>query len=346
MEAASEAAGLDRRRKAAMIVQLMLADGQKVALSRLPEEAQVSLTRELARLRIVDRETLNAVAEEFAQALESVGLAASGDVDRVLAALEGQLSQGALARLRREVDLARGVDPWVRLAGLPADDLATMMQREGVEIAAVALSKLPARIAAETLTCLPGERARRITYAVQQTAGILPDAVARIGRALAAEYASDDDPAFAARPEARVGAILNSSRPATREEVLDSLDRTDATFAGQVRREIFTFANIHERLRALDIPRAIRGIENADLVAALSHALARGNESERAANFMLANMSQRLAATLRDEIADQGPVTRREGERAQDAIISTIRERVDGGELAFVTEDEEEEEDA
>ena len=28
----------------------------------------------------------------------------------------------------------------------------------------------------------------------------------------------------------------------------------------------------------------------------------------------------------------------------RDAIISTIRERVDGGELAFVTEDEEEEE--
>lgn len=334
--------GLDRRRKAAMIVQLMLEDGQKLALSRLPEEAQISLTHELARLRLVDRDTLNAVAEEFANALEAVGLAASGDVDRVLAALEGQLSQGALVRLRREMADIRRRDPWARLADLPPEDLAVMMQREGAEVAAVALSKLPAKRAAETLTLLPGDRARRITYAMQQTAGILPDAVARIGQALAAEYADDEDPAFPARPEARVGAILNSSRPATREQVLESLDSVDAEFAGQVRREIFTFANLHERIRALDIPRALRGIDNAELVAALSHAFARGGDDEQAANFALANMSQRLASALRDEITDRGPVARREGERAQDAIIATIRDRIDAGEFDFVSDEDEE----
>ncbi|MBW7920609.1 MAG: flagellar motor switch protein FliG [Rubellimicrobium sp.] len=325
-----------------MIVQLLIADGQKVALSRLPEEVQMNLARELAGLRLVDRETLNAVAAEFADAIESVGLAAAGDVDTVLGALDGQLSQGALARLQREAALARGIDPWARLAALPPSELAAMMQREGVEIAAVALSKLPARHAAETLTHLPGERARRITYAMQETAAIRPEAVARIGRALAAVYADDTDPAFAARPEARVGAILNSTRPATREQVLDSLDRTDAAFAGQVRREIFTFANLHDRIRAADIPRAVKGIDNADMIAALGHALACGGGEERAATFILANISQRLAATLRDEIADRGPVPRRDGERAQDAIITTIRDRIDSGEIAFVTPDEDE----
>lgn len=68
----------DRRRKAAMVVQLMLADGQKMPLSRLPEDVQVNLTRELAALRLVDRDTLHAVAEEFLHALESVGLAEIG----------------------------------------------------------------------------------------------------------------------------------------------------------------------------------------------------------------------------------------------------------------------------
>lgn len=328
-----------------MIVQLLLSDGQDIALSRLPEDAQVRLTRELARLRLIDRETLHEVAEEFARAIESVGLTAAGDVDGVLAALEGRLSQGALQRLRREAALARGIDPWTRVAELPAPELAAMMQREGVEIAAVALSKLPARRAADTLTLLPGERARRITYAMQETADILPATVARIGAALAEEYAGERDPAFPARPEVRVGAILNSSRSATREQVLDSLENTDATFAGQVRREIFTFANLHERIGPLDIPRATRGIDNGELVAALSHAFARSGDEEQAANFILANMSQRLAGTLRDEITDRGPVPRREGERAQDAVITLIRERVESGEISFVTVDEEEEED-
>ena len=333
-----------RRRKAAMVVQMLLADGQKLALSRLPEETQLALSRELAGLRLVDRETLHEVAEEFAREIESIGLAAPGDLDGVLATLDGQLSPAALARLRQEAAQARGIDPWARLAALPGPGLAALLNREGVEIAAVALSKLPAARAAEALTLVPGDRARRITYAMRQTAGILPATVARIGRALAADYASDPDPAFPARPEARVGAILNSSRPATRDSVLDSLDRTDADFAGLVRREIFTFANLHERLRAIDIPRAIRGIENAEMTTALAHALARGGEEERAASFILANMSQRLAGALRDAIADHGPIRRRDGEGAQERVLAAIRERVDSGEITLETGEEDGEE--
>lgn len=105
---------LDRRRKAAMVVQLLVADGQKIALSRLPEEVQINLTRELAALRLVDRETLHAVAEEFAREIEAVGLTAMGGVEGALAALAGQISPEAQARVRREAAAARGMDPGPR----------------------------------------------------------------------------------------------------------------------------------------------------------------------------------------------------------------------------------------
>ncbi len=340
MDMQTTTSGPDRRRKAAMVVRLLAADGQKLALSHLPEKVQLDLTREMATLRLVDRDTLNAVAEEFAQELESVGLASPGGVDAALAALDGQLSPDVQKRLQREAALARGIDPWDRLAALPAADLARLMQEEGTEIAAIALSKLPVKRAAETLALLPGDRARHITHAMSQTASVLPGTVARIGRALAAQHADDSEPAFPARAEARVGAILNSSRPTTRDSVLDSLDLADAEFAEQVRREIFTFGNIHERIAPLDIPRAIRGIDNGELVAALAHGLARGGDDASAANFILSHMSQRLADTLRDEIADRGPVRRREGEAAQAAILGTIRDRVDTGEISLTLPEE------
>lgn len=337
--------GPDRRRKAAMVVRLLAADGQKLTLSLLPEKVQLDLTREMAALRLVDRDTLNAVAEEFAQELESVAFASPGGVEGALAALDGQLSPDVHKRLHREAALARGIDPWDTLAAVPATDLARLMQDEGTEIAAIALSKLPVKRAAETLALLPGDRARHITYAMSQTSGVLPDTVARIGHALAAQYADDAEPAFPLRAEARVGAILNSSRPATRDSVLDSLDAADAEFAEQVRREIFTFGNIHERIAPLDIPRAIRGIDNGELVAALAHGLARGGDDASAANFILSHMSQRLADALRDEISDRGPIRRSEGEAAQAAIIRVIRERLDTGEIRLSLPDEDEDED-
>lgn len=81
----SAAEGADKRRKAAMVVQLLLGGGHRLALSRLPEDSQIALTHEIAKLRLVDRVTLDAVAAEFAQALEDVGIAQSGGVEATLA---------------------------------------------------------------------------------------------------------------------------------------------------------------------------------------------------------------------------------------------------------------------
>jgi flagellar motor switch protein FliG len=89
---------MNRRRKAAMVVQLLLSDGQALPLSRLPEDAQLDLTRELGRLKSIDRDTLTAVAEEFARDIESVGLTAPDGVAGALSLLSAHLSPGAAAR--------------------------------------------------------------------------------------------------------------------------------------------------------------------------------------------------------------------------------------------------------
>lgn len=331
---------IDRRRKAAMVVQLLLSDGQKIALSRLPEEVQVSLSRELAALRLVDRDTLHAVAEEFAREIEQVGLAAPGGVEGVLAALSGQLSPEAQARLRREAAAARGIDPWSAVTDLSPADLVPLMERESTEVAAVALSKLPVGKAAEVLGLLPGDRARRITYAMSQTADVRPEAVARIGRALATDYGQRPETAFATPPVQRVGAILNSSQAATRDAVLESLAETDAGFAEQVRRAIFTFPDIPARVNRLDVPKVTRGIENADIVAALAAALAAGGAEGEAAEFILSNMSQRMAESLREEIRDRGRVRKADGEKAMGVVVAAIRARADSGEITLVRPEE------
>ncbi len=58
-----------RSRKAAMVVQMLLAGGQRLALSSMHEETHLRLTREIGAMRTVDRATLLQVVAEFTRDL-------------------------------------------------------------------------------------------------------------------------------------------------------------------------------------------------------------------------------------------------------------------------------------
>ncbi len=331
---------IPRRSKAAMIVQMLLADGQRIGLSKLPETAQLDLSRELSRLRLIDKTTLNLVALEFAALLDTVALVPSGGVEGTLAALSDQISPATAARLREETAHTRGADPWAQVLALAPADLVPLMTTESIEVCAIALSKLPVAKAAELLSLLPGDRARRITYAISQTSGVAPDAVARIGAALATEYGTPRATAFAQAPFQRVGAILNSSPAATRDDVLAGLGDTDPAFADKVRKSIFTFLDIPARLAAGDVPKVVRAVEGAVLVTALAAAKGDGGATAEVADFILSNMSKRMAEQLTEEIGEKGRVRKSEGETAQTALISAIREQAETGEITLRTPDE------
>lgn len=332
---------LSRKRKAALIVQLLISDGSKLALNTMPEHVQEDLARELGAIRLVDRDTVNAVATEFADLLDAVGLSAPGNVDAALEALAGQISPHLADKLREQLDNRNGRDPWNRLQNLTSDDIVRILSSESIQIGAVLLSKLPVARAAEVLGLLPGERARRITFAVRQTADIAPDAVLRIGHALVSDYCRTRVTAFAKAPVERVGAILNSSPALTREDVLTGLELSDATFAKDVRKSIFTFEDIPARLRSIHVPGCLRVIDGSDLSTAIAYSLATGGKLEESANFILDCVSQRMAATMREEAAERGTVKVADGEAAMNAVTAAIRGLADDGTITLIDPDTE-----
>lgn len=337
---------LPGRRKAAIIVQMCLAEGVKPPVDLLPEDLQIELTRELGDLSLVDRQTLLTVAEEFANDLECVGLAPPTGLDAALAAMGSHLSPAALTRLRTEAARNRGLDPWAAVLALEPPAIASILRAESVEVAAVLLSKLPVSKAATTLGLLPGDTARRIAHAISRTANILPETVARIGRALAADYCGIPVPAFSHPPVERLGAILNEAQQTTRDDLLDGLVEIDPTFAESVRRAIFTFRHIPHRVRPVDIPKVLRGVDQPKLITALVAANTAGGEERASAEYILANISQRLAQTLREEMGERGRIKRQDGEEAMSAVISAIRSAEQSGEISLIPIEDDEEDDS
>ncbi len=134
---------LSRRAKAAVVVRLLLNEGADIPLEELPEDLQIALTQQMGAMRVVDRDTLNAVVAEFAEELERIALSFPSGIAGALDALDGKISPQTAARLRKEAGVRQFGDPWARLRELGADALLPVLETESIEVAAVMLSKLP-----------------------------------------------------------------------------------------------------------------------------------------------------------------------------------------------------------
>lgn len=331
------AGAMSKKAKAAIVVRLLINEGADIPLEDLPDELQAQLTQQMGAMRMVDRDTLDSVIEEFAQELNRIGLSFSGGIAGALDVLDGKISKQTAARLRKEAGVRQYGDPWVRLREMGPEKLLPVLENESTEVAAVLLSKIDVKRAADLLGKLPGSRARRITYAVSLTSRVTPDAVDRVGLSLAAQLDAEPQCAFENGPVERVGAILNSTTISTRDNVLEGLDETDSGFAERVRRAIFTFGNIPLRIAARDIPRVVRILEQKALVTALAGADAVGMQPS--ADFILENMSGRMADALREEVADRDPAKGAEVEDAMATIVQSIRDLESSGELLLIVND-------
>ncbi len=326
---------LSAREKAAVIVRLLLSEGAPMQITGLPEHMQAALAEQMGQMRLVDRTTLDAVVAEFMDELQQVGLSFPGGIEGTLTMMDGHISTTAANRLRRLAGASSKADPWIRIIALDPERLLPILIEESVEVAAVMLSMLPVPKAADLLGKLPGERARRVAFAVSLTGNVDPETVRRIGLSLAGQLENQPARAFDGDPVNRVGAILNVSPAFTREDVLKGLEETDAAFAEQVRRAIFTFIHIPARLAARDVPKIVRLVEPAALVAALAGST--GDVDKAAATeFILANMSQRMSQSLRDEITERGEVKERDAEMAMNAVITAIRQLEATGEIILI----------
>lgn len=328
---------LSNREKAAIIVRLLLAEGTPLPLAALPEHMQAALTEQMAAMRLVDRATMEAVVEEFVGQLESVGLSFPGGLEGALSMLDGHISPSAATRLRRLAGASGKVDPWERIIPLPADRLLPVLEDEAVEVGAVLLSKLPVSKAADLLGKLAGDKARRVAHAVSLTGNIDPDTVRRIGVSLAAQLDAQPPKAFEAGPEERVGAILNVSSASVRDALLDGLGAEDAAFAEKVRKAIFTFGHIPARVAPRDVPKVVRMVDQPVLVTALVGAT---GQLAPVAEFILSNMSQRMAQGLREEMATKGKVREKDAEAAHNAVVDAVRNLEAQGEIRLILEDE------
>ncbi len=319
--------------KSAIIVRAVLAQGADIALTDLPHHMQAELAQTLGRMRLVDRATMNAVVEDFLDTLDQIGLSFPENLEAALSMLGDKLDASATRRLRA---ISRGGnldDAWMVLE--LADDalILSMLTRESQGVGAILLSKLSTDKAARLLMQLDADLARDLALGIARTEDIAPAAVAQIGKTLAEEITTRPQRAFPDPPTKRIGNILNSSDPDMREGLLAQLEISDAQFARDVRKAIFTFQDIAARLDPRDVPLVIRDVDMADLMTLIA---ANKEADLPSLRLLLDNMSKRLVAGLQDDAAAQPPPSDAATAAASSRIAGFVRALVDAEKIQLL----------
>ena len=168
-----------------------------------------------------------------------------------------------------------------------------------------------------------------VMFRIARMEKVSPDMISLVERAIGSEADMQFSQGMSSvgGPQA-VAAILNLVSSSLEKEVLDLVAERDASLSDQIKNLMFVF----EDLSALDdksLQRLLREVDVKQLALALKAA------SPTLKDKILATMSQRAVAGLKEEIEFLGPVKMRDVEAAQTDIVSKVRALEESGEIVL-----------
>jgi flagellar motor switch protein FliG len=202
---------------------------------------------------------------------------------------------------------------------LDADMAAQVLANEPLQVGAILLALLAPDVAADALDRIDEAKQADLLFRTAKLTQIPAQAVAALEAVLASLSAK-----AAAKPAVRGGGrndaakIVNKMKKQSGERVLRSVKKRDRQMGQDIEDEMFVFENLLE-LDAKGLGTLMRAVDGGTLALALKGA------SDTLADRILGTMSARAAQTVRDEMADSGPVKRAEVEDAQREIVAQAR---------------------
>ena len=314
--------------EAAAILLMMLGDDEAAEiLSHLePYEVQ-HLGSAMFNVADVTEEEVASVFETFVSRTKARTTIGFGAAPRIRAVMEH-----ALGAERAETVLAR-ITPPTRsraldaLRWMDAKTIAALVGHEHPQIAALVIAHLEAPIAADVLQLLPAELQPDVIYRVAKLESVTADALEELEKVLVREVARiSSSPSTVRGGASEAAKIMNNMRPGTDQRIMRSLGKVDRQLAQKIEDEMFIFDNLME-LDDKNLGVLLRNVENDVLVVALKGA------DEKLREKMFGCMSSRAADSIRDEIAERGPMRLTEVHEAQKEVLSITRRLADAGTL-------------
>jgi len=323
--------------KAAVLLLSLGPDVATEVMRHLAEDEVRKVVQAVARVRSVDAERLEVVGREFANTLsQNPSLAVDGRefamalLSRAVAAQsEKGASQEAVALAELEQSVIEDTSFAEALAGVPAPGLATLLESEHPQVAALILAHLEPARAAQTIARLPDAMQIDIVERMARIENVPAGLQGEVGVVLATQLRGLARPPGSSVGGVRaVAEIVNQLGGELEDKILGGIEEHDAELSQRIRALTFTFDDCL-KLDARSLQTLLKEVPREDLLFALKTA------SPALAEMIFSNISSRAAEILREDMGSLGPVRLSEVEAAQQRIIASLRELQADGKIVM-----------
>lgn len=322
-----------KRMKVAALLVLMDNEAAAAVLRSFDDDHEViALAKEISMVGSVSEADQEILLNEMYDVLQIQKGIASGSLDMAESMLVQAYGQdGANDIIDKMTNTIQRV-PFEFLRIIDAEQIATTIQHEHVQVVTLLLSHLKIEKAAQVLQNLPENIRSDVAIRLAKMDRTNPEILSVVERILERRFAgvmSQGDMSSTVGGVEALAEILNRVDRNTEKRILEDLEAVDQALATDIRNLMFVFEDI-VRLDDKSIQRLLREVDSKDLGLALKGA----NEEIREIFFR--NMSEKAAKIMRDDIEMMGPVLMKDVSEVQTKIVGAVRALEQAGEIIIL----------
>jgi len=314
-------------RKAAIALVAFGTDVSAELLRSLPQPDMERLTVEIANLGDVPTEIEEKVIDECYEIFMAREYISQGGVDFAKSVLEKAVGLDKAKEIMGRLESVLHVTGFNVLKNIDAHQLTSFIQNEHPQTIALILTQLSSQQAAQVLSELPSELQAEVALRIATMEKISPEILKEIESTLEVHFDTASSGEMSVSGGAKTMAeILNLIETSAEKNILQSIEAENADLAGEIKNMMFVFDDLI-LLDDRSIQRLLKEVETKDLSIALKAA------SEEVKGKIYANVSERVAVMIKEEMEFLGPMRLSDVEAAQQRIVEAVRNLEEEGQI-------------
>jgi flagellar motor switch protein FliG len=323
------------RRAAILLLTLGEQDAAEV-LKHLSARDVQAVGTAMATLTNVSREQVEQVLNHLNDDMgrqTSLGVGTEEYIRKMLVSALGETKAGSLID---RILLGRSTKGLESLKWMESRAIAEMVGMEHPQIIALVLAHLEPDQAAEVIGYLPARVRSDAVMRIANLDGVQPHALNELDEIMERQFSGTSTKLKSASVGGLKAAadILNAMESNREAELMLAIRGQDAGLGGRIEELMFVFEDLAD-LDDRSMQTLLREVPSARLITALKGAELAVRDK------IFANMSQRAAEMLRDDLEVKGPVKLSEVDAAQKEVLTIARKLADAGQISLSADGDE-----
>ena len=321
---------LNSQQKAAAVIVALGADKASHLYKFMEPDDVEQLTIEVAKLGLLGSEQTEEVLTEFYQMCLSNKAVTEGGLEYARAVLEKAYGPQTAEELLGKVTKSLKNRQFAFMDKADERSLFSALQNERAQTIALVLSHIEASKAAGVIAQLDEARQIKVVENMAKIEGVSPMALKIVEADMRNKFSN-----IVTSSNVKVGGIdyvadvMNNLDRSSEKNIFDGLAAYDQELADEIRKRMFVFEDIIT-MDDRSVQRFVRDCDPRDLVLALKTANA------DVSNKLFANMSSRMAESIRDDLEVTTNVRMKDVEDAQQRIVDVIRDLEERNEIIIM----------